>query len=143
MTQTNAFFSRDDMFVLGNVAAMAVVSGLGQLSLTVLNFLRQERPKNAGSFLLYALFLQSRGQTKEAIAALEDSPVFEAEINRDEAIALHLVLLQADGQLERAMDLGHAYLGENIITSESAHHTVRTVIEEIEAAQARAAHSIH
>ena len=137
MTETEPLFTRDDMFVLGNVAAMAVISDVGNLSLTILNFLREERPQNAGSFLLYALFLQSKGRTKEAIAALENSTVFEAEINRDEAIALHLVLLQADGQLDRAMDLGHAYLGENIITSESAHHTVRTVIEEIEAAQTK------
>ncbi len=136
MTDNQTLFTRDDMFVLGNVAAMAVVADVGELCLTVLNFLREERPNNAGSFLLYALFLQSKGRTREAIASLENSPVFEAEINRDEALALHLVLLQADGQLERAMDLGYAYLSENIITSESAHHTVRTVLEQIERAKA-------
>lgn len=138
MNQHSQYYSRDDMYVLGNIAAMAVVSDVGNLSLTILNFLRNERPENAGSFLLYALHLQSLGRSKEAIESLEDSPVFEAEINRDEAIALHLVLLQADGQLDRAMDLGHAYIGENIVKSESAHHTIRTVIEEIEMAQAQA-----
>lgn len=137
MNSQMELYSRDDMFVLGNVAAMAVISDVGEFCLTILNFLRAERPENAGSFLLYALYLQSRGKTQEAIESLEDSPVFEAEINRDEAIALHLVLLQADGQFERAMDLGHVYLGENMIASESAHHTIRTVIEEIEAAKSK------
>ena len=141
MSERQQFFSRDDMFVLGNVAAMAVMSDFGDLTLRTLSFLHDERPENAGSFLLYALFLQSRGQTREAIEMLENSPVFEAEINRDEAMALHLVLLQSDGQLERAMDLGYAYLDQDILTSESAHHTVRTVIDQIEAAQAQAAHA--
>ncbi len=143
MSQTSNLYSRDDMFVLGNLAALAVVTGAGNLSLKILDFLRRERSKNAGSFLLYALYLQSQGMTQDAIAALEDSPVFEAEENRDEAIALHLVLLQADGQFDRALDLGHAYLGEDMIQSESAHHTIRTVIEQIETALSEAQSQFH
>lgn len=141
MSERPQYFTKDDMFVLGNVAAMAVMADFGELTLNTLNFLHDERPENAGSFLLYALFLQSRGLTREAIEMLENSPVFDAEINRDEAMALHLVLLQIDGQIERVMDLGYAYLDQNILASESAHHTVRTIIEQIEAAQAKAAHA--
>lgn len=129
---TDFLFNSDDMFVLGNIAAMAIVKGIHEPTLHILEFLSAERPKNAGSFLLYALILQDKGEVKEAIRYLEESDVFEAEINRDEALALHLLLLQEDEQFERALDLGHAYLGENIVVSESAHHTIRTVLQQIE-----------
>ncbi len=124
----------DDVFVLGNLGAKAVVAGLGDRAANVLAFMQKERPDNAGGFLMQAIHLFSSGEVKAAIEFLEAAPVFEAEINRDEALAFHLVLLQSDGQYDRALDLGHVYLGEDMIVSESAHHTIRTVIDEIEAA---------
>lgn len=127
-------YNSDDMFLLGNIAALAVVSDMGSGALRILNLLGLERPKNAGSYVLLALHFQSQGQTAQALRMLEESPAFECNENRDEALALHLVLLQADQQFDRALDLGHAYIAENIVKSENAHHTVRTVIEDIESA---------
>lgn len=124
----------DDLFVLGNLSATAVSSGKGNQAIKIVRLLQEERPDHAGGYLMEAMHLSSQERITEAIAVLEDGPVFEAKTNRDEALATHLVLLQADGQFDRALDLGHAYIEGGFITSESAHHTVRTVIDEIEGA---------
>jgi hypothetical protein len=132
MTITSSPITSDDIFVLGNLGANAVVAGIGEKAHNILKFMQFERPENAGGFLMQAIFLYSEGYVKEAIDFIEESPVFEATKNRDEALAFHLVLLQADGQLDRALDLGHAYIGEKLIQSESAHHAVRKTLKEIE-----------
>lgn len=132
----DSLLTDDDTFVLGNLGTAAITNGRGDEAMNVIHVLQDERPDHAGGFLMEAMHLSSKGQISEAIAVLEDGAAFEATTNRDEALATHLVLLQADGQLDRALDLGHAYLDEGFISSESAHHTIRTVIEEIESALA-------
>lgn len=81
---------------------------------------------------MQSIHLFSSGKVKEAIAFLEASPALSAEKNRDEALAFHLLLLQADGQTARIRQLGNHYLATNAITSESAHYAVRTILQDVE-----------
>ena len=138
MTRAIAF-TPDDIFVLGNIGAMAVLRGKGAEALQILQWIQQERPTNAGSFLMHALYLFSEGRTAEAISFLEQSPVFEAEVNRDEAIALHIVLLNYDGQYDRLVHLGEAYLAEGLVQSERAHHVIRTAVDDVLARRGQSA----
>lgn len=140
MTQTS-LLSADDLFILGNIGSAAVSAGRGDEALNIMRVLQHERPDHAGGFLMEAMHLSSKDDVPGAIDVLENSAAFDAEINRDEALALHLVLLQTDGQYDRALDLGHAYLATDHVFSESARQSVLTVVEEIEAALAPPARS--
>lgn len=117
----------DDVFLLGNIAAMSIFQGRGEGALPILHLLRDARPDNAGSQILEAMYMFSIGQTAQAIAFLEDSDAFDAVSNRDEAVACHLYLLQQDGQIERACELGQVYLDEDLVETASAMETVRQI----------------
>ncbi|MDC0659466.1 hypothetical protein N6L27_15805 [Leisingera sp. SS27] len=123
-------FNADDMFVLGNIAATAIKTGYGDLAQPLLKLIQEERPANAGAFVLEAMYLHSIGQTEEARLFLETSGAFQTENNRDEAVAFHLYLLQQAGSIEQAHELGQAYLAEELVTSPSAIAAVSTVIAE-------------
>ncbi|WP_282078569.1 hypothetical protein [Epibacterium ulvae] len=126
------YISLDDIFVLSQLGAHAVVYGLGDKVQKTLEFIQTECADNAGGFLMQSIHLFSSGKVKEAIAFLEASPALSAEKNRDEALAFHLLLLQADGQTARIRQLGNHYLATNAITSESAHYAVRTILQDVE-----------
>jgi hypothetical protein len=123
-------FNRDDIFVLGNIASMAVMNGFGEHALPILKLLREARPDNAGVILLEAMYLNSVGACGDAISLLENSDAFQALTNRDEAVAFHLYLLQQDGQIERAGNLGQTYLEENLVESEAACEAIRIITTE-------------
>ncbi len=124
-------YSADDMFVLGNISAKAVVMGLVDGVLPILRFIQAVRPENAGAFLMEGMHLSSVAGAAVALRYLEGSPVFTAETNRDEAIAFHLVLVQESGNSAHALELGETYLAENLLSSESAIHVVERLVHDL------------
>jgi hypothetical protein len=129
---SNPILSDDDLFILGNVGARAILSGFGADATGILSVLQTERPSNAGSFLMQAVYMFSSGQPREALCFLEESPIFTAEVNGDEAVAFFMVLLKETGAFERARTLGAAILEDGLISSESARHAILKVLAEIE-----------
>ncbi|MCU0910048.1 MAG: hypothetical protein MUE98_01475 [Rhodobacteraceae bacterium] len=129
---TARILAPDDLFILGNIAARAIMSGSGEETSGIVDLLQDECPENAGPFLLEAVHISSKGQVKEAISLLENSPMFSAEVNGDEAIAFYLVLLLQDGQAERARKICTSILDGGLLQSESARRTVLRVLTEIE-----------
>jgi hypothetical protein len=127
--------TKDDLFILGNIGARAILSGRGAETEKILSVLQAEQPNNAGSFLMQAVYMFSKRQVKEAIAFLEESPIFTADTNGDEAVAFFLVLLKEDGQLERARTLGDAILVNGLVESPSARHAILKVLDDIEESQ--------
>lgn len=123
-------FSRDDIFVLGNIASLATRIGLGEGAQSLWKLVQEARPGNAGGFLIEAMYLFSTGNFIAGIELLENSGALEAEVNRDEAIAFHLYLLQQNGQFEQAYTLGKAYLDEDLLQSEAALEAVQIVVSE-------------
>jgi len=129
MTRPIVQFNDDDMFILGNIAALAIRSGAGEAGLPLLRCVQKERPGNAAAFIMESLYLHSIGKTVSAIEFLENSNAFSAEKNSDEALAFHLMLLHEDKQFNRVIHLGEAYLSEGLLESEVAINTVNILIE--------------
>lgn len=129
MIRPQVEYNDDDMFVLGNIAAFAIRSGLGEPALPLLRCVQGERPKNAAAFIMESLYLHSIGKTVSAIEFLENSNAFSSEKNSDEALAFHLMLLHEDRQFKRVANLGAAYLSEGLLESEVAINTVNTLLE--------------
>ncbi|MGL6209785.1 MAG: hypothetical protein ACRC14_08155 [Paracoccaceae bacterium] len=125
--------------MLGNIASKAVVAGLGEGALPILRFIQEIRPENAGAFLMEAMHLSGAEGAEVALRYLEDSPVFSAETNRDEAIAFHLVLVQECGNSTYALELGETYLAEKLLVSESAIQLVERLVDDLRATQPRMA----
>ncbi|WP_210256065.1 hypothetical protein [Chelativorans sp. Marseille-P2723] len=123
-------YSSDDIFVLGNTASLAVRVGLGEGAQSLWKLVQEVRPENAGGFLIEAMYLFSRGEAGAGIDLLESNGALAADVNRDEALAFHLYLLQQDGQLERAHKLGSIYLDEDLLQSEAALEAVQTIVTE-------------
>lgn len=132
-------FSSDDIFLLGNIAALAVRHGQGEQALPLLKLVQEARPENAGAFMLEAVYLHMIGECAQAIEFLENITIEQMKINRDETIAFHLFLLQQDGQQKRAAKLGHDYLNAGLIASEGVRESIRLIIAECEAAPISAA----
>lgn len=127
MNAPSVQLNADDVFLLGNIAAMSIFHGRGEAALPILHLLREARPDNAGSLILETMYMFSIGKTEQAIAFLENSDAFDATANRDEAIALHLYLLRQDGQIQRVVELGQIYLEEGLIETPEAMETVRYI----------------
>jgi len=125
-------FNKDDLFVLGSLGARAVVGGQGEHALGILKFVQTEASDNAGGFLMEAVFLHSIGFISEAIDLLEDAKVFDASKNGDEAMAFFIVLLRADGQTKRALDLCNSVLWDGSIQSEATLNSLEQIMEELE-----------
>lgn len=130
---TSSFaFSRDDIFLLGNIAARAVAQGRGGEVLAVLKLLQWERPDNAGSHLLQAAHLFSVGAIAEAIELLEAANVFDAETNGAETFAFFLILLKEKGDYRRLQSEIRKYRSKHRILPESARHAIETTLAEIQ-----------
>ncbi|WP_156936570.1 hypothetical protein [Chelativorans sp. J32] len=127
----------DDVFVLGNIASLATLIGLGEDARPLWKLIQEFRPENAGGFLIEAMYFFSLGDFSAGIDVLEQTGAFYASVNRDEALAFHLYLLQQDGRLERALGLGEAYLDEGLLRAEAALQTVSIVVDECAAALGR------
>ncbi|QPC44316.1 hypothetical protein HW532_17395 [Kaustia mangrovi] len=130
MSMPQVDFSSDDMFILGNIASLATRIGLGEGAQSLWKLVQEVRPENAGGFVIEAMYRFATGDLTAGIELLETSGSFDAEINRDEALAFHLFLLQQDGQLERAHRLGGTYLDEDLLQSEAALEAVQVVVSE-------------
>lgn len=142
MTNTT-LMTPDDAFVLGNLCLLAVLRGHGEAAQPILRAIQTERPRNAGGFLMQAMHLCAQEKTAEALEFIESSPIYEAETNRDEARAFHVVLLNAEGWFDRARELGESLLADPEFTSESAHHAVRTILNDLRAAEGMPAASLN
>ncbi|TPW28834.1 hypothetical protein FJU08_16020 [Martelella alba] len=134
MTTPTMSYSDDDLYILGNIASLAVKTGIGEQALPILKLVQQQRPNNAAAFIVESMYLFSIGKKQAALSLLETCGAFDAEKNRDEALAFHLYLLQQDGQLKRAVRLGTAYLEERLIDSKSAIEATRLVTTECQKA---------
>ena len=86
-------FSRDDIFLIGNIAGRAIYAGRGGEAQMLLRFLQVERPQNAGPHLLQATYLHSVDQLDDAIDYLEHADMFRAEQNGAETFVFFLELL--------------------------------------------------
>jgi hypothetical protein len=126
-------FARDDIFLLGNIAARAVAQGRGAEVGAVLKFIQIERPNNAGGHMLQAVYLYSVGALDEAVAFLEDADVFDAEVNGPETFAFFLILLREMGDLRRVMLEARKYRARHRHLPESVCHAIDTVLAEIRA----------
>lgn len=125
-------YTREDVFILGNIASYALNRGLGEYVLPIIKLIQEVRPKNAAAFLLEAMHKYSIGEVREAIQFLEASGTFDAAVNRDEAVAFHLFLLQQDGQVQRAANLGRTSMATGSIESGAAREMIRIVTAECE-----------
>lgn len=123
-------YTSDDIFILGNIASLATRIGLGEGARSLWELVQEVRPENAGGFLIEAMYLFSTGKTTEAIELLENSGALEAAVNRDEALAFHLYMLQQNGQLEHAYEMGKIYLDEELLQTEAALEAVQIVVQE-------------
>jgi Flp pilus assembly protein TadD len=126
-------FPRDDIFLLGNIAARAVAQGRGAEVGAVLKFIQLERPNNAGGHMLQAVYLYSVGAVDEAVAFLESANVFDAEVNGAETFAFFLILLKDRGDLRRIQTEVRKYRARHRHLPESARHAIDTVLAEIRA----------
>lgn len=131
MIEDKKQFLVDDIYLLGNIASHAITLGFGDEALKILKFLQIARSKNAGAFMMEAMHMAAIGNITGAIQFLEDSAVFGADTNRDEAIAFHLLLLQENSQNDRALKLGEAYLAENLLMTDTARNTVERLVSEL------------
>ncbi|WP_273795021.1 hypothetical protein [Brucella intermedia] len=127
-------FDADDIFILGNIAAVAVHRGYGARALPLLKLVQEARPTNAGAFMLEAMHLYAIGERTRAITFLEHAKIQEKAINRDEALVFYLFLLQQDGQFDRAITLGRSCLESQSLNSERARQEVRIVVAQCETA---------
>ena len=134
MRTPEAEFSSDDIFILGNLASLATRLGLGRHARSLWRLVQDVRPENAAGFLIEAMYLFTAGNVAAGIKLLEEAGALQAAVNRDEALAFHLYLLQQDGQLERAYVLGTSYLQEGLLRIEEALETVQIVVDECAAA---------
>ncbi len=130
MSMPQVDFSSDDIFILGNIASFATRIGLGEGAQSLWKLVQEVRPINAGGFVIEAMYHFSTGDPAAGIELLENSGSLKAEVNRDEALAFHVYLLQQDGQLERAYRLGRTYLDEDLLQVESALEAVQIVVKE-------------
>jgi Flp pilus assembly protein TadD len=126
-------FTRDDIFLLGNIAARAVTQGRGGEVGAVLQLLQWERPENAGGHMLQAVYLCSVGATTEAIEFLEAANVFDAETNGAETFAFFLILLKEQGDHRRLQSEIRKYRARHRVLPESARHAIETTLAEIQA----------
>jgi Flp pilus assembly protein TadD len=131
-------FGKDDIFLLGNIAARAISEGRGAEVMTILKFIQTERHENAGVHMLQAVYLYTLGRIDEAIAFLEDANVFEYKTNGPEVFAFFLLLLKEQGQTQRVLREAADYRSRNRMLPESARYTIETILSEI-AAESRAA----
>jgi hypothetical protein len=125
-------FTRDDIFLLGNIAARAVTQGRGEEVSAVLKLLQWERPDNAGGHMLQAVHLFSVGAIAEAIEFLEAANVFDAETNGAETFAFFLILLKEQGDHRRLQAEIRKYRSKHRILPESARHAIETTLAEIQ-----------
>lgn len=139
MNKIREYHNNYDIFILINLAFSALIRGAGEYVLPIIKFIQEICPHNAGPFLLEAMHKYSDGRIHEAIQFIETNRSFYAAVNGDEAVAFHLFLLQQDGQLKRAHDLGRIYMNEGLIMSDSAQEMVRIVTIECEAELGRLA----
>ena len=130
---TSVQFGRDDIFLLGNIAARAVSTGEGSNAETILKFVQLERPGNAGGHMLQAVYLFSAGRLDEAIEFLEDADIFNAEVNGPEVFAFYLILLKERGDTKRVRQEAAEYRAKHRTLSESARHAIDTILAEIAA----------
>ncbi|WP_298966473.1 hypothetical protein [uncultured Roseibium sp.] len=124
MNDIDPLLNADDRFVLGNVALMAVTHGFGGEIADIVELLKEEDPTDASACLLEAVYLDSIGDAETALETLESFNVFETQNGREDAIAFHLHLVAKLGHVERARDLGKAYIRDGDIQKESARHMV-------------------
>lgn len=125
--------TRDDIFLLGNIAARAVSQGRGGEIGAVLKFIQLERPDNAGGHMLQAVYLYSIGAVDQAIEFLEAANVFDAEVNGAETFAFFLILLKDRGDVRRIQSEVRKYRARHRVLPESARHAIETVLDEIRA----------
>ena len=130
---TDQILLSDDVFLLGNIASLSVIMGHGAEALPILDLLEKERPMNAGSCIMRAMHLYSIGKTQEAIDYLGQSNAFEAEVNKDEAIAIFIFLLSRNDQTEDAVLLARASLSGGSELSASARQSIEQILSDCEA----------
>ncbi|WP_299211357.1 hypothetical protein [uncultured Tateyamaria sp.] len=118
----------DDVFILGNVSALALEYQLGEKIEPILSFLKLIRPLNAGPFLLEAQYLEGQGKTAKALSAIEQCKISEAEQNKEQAAFYHLHLTHKEGLTDQLIALGEAYLEKNLFTEPDFVHVVTKMI---------------
>ncbi|MEH6633697.1 MAG: hypothetical protein V7776_23070 [Halopseudomonas aestusnigri] len=121
--------SKDEVFVLGNIGIMGVLLNKYELSYPMIEMLQTERPDNAAGFVAEALYLNSLGEFGEAASLLEVSGSLEADINRDEALALYIFSLFHSQQQERAYQLARALLAEETVETEDPIRALSEIID--------------
>jgi len=126
-------FTKDDVFLLGNIAARAVAEGRGGEVMAVLKFTQLERPLNAGGYMLQAVYMYSIGAIDAAVEFLEAADVFDLETNGAETFAFFLILLKEQGDLRRVHSEVRKYRAKHRNLPESARHAIETVLAEIRA----------
>lgn len=131
MSDFEKLLNADDRFVLGNVALLAVLEGMGREVLEVVEFLMDDEPTDASPCLLKAVYLDSIGKSQEALDTLETCNVFEKQTAREEATSFHLHLLAKLGHVSKARNLAETYLSDNGLQKESARHMVAATIKKI------------
>ncbi|MEO1599436.1 MAG: hypothetical protein AAFU49_03020 [Pseudomonadota bacterium] len=122
-------FTDDDFYVMGNLCMTAITVGQGERARQIMSLVKRERPHSAQGFVMEALFLHQSGRTADAVALLETPEARAVQVGRDEALALHVVLLGASGQEAQASALGRRLIEAGALRSRSSRYMVLSVVE--------------
>ncbi|MBC8719589.1 hypothetical protein [Ochrobactrum sp. Marseille-Q0166] len=131
MNFATAQLNDDDIFLLGNIATYGVCAGYGEEAIKILRLIQMARPDNAGVLVLEAMYMHSIGKTRAAIEFLENGSALDARVNRDEAVAFYLYLLQQDKQLHRVESIARTYFEQGLISSPEAKRAIELILAEI------------
>lgn len=124
-------FTKDDIFLLSNIAARAVTQGWGGQVSSLLKFIQAEIPNNAIGYMLHAIYLYSVGAYDEAIAFLENINVFDFTVNGPETFAFFLVILKEKGDFRRVKEEAQRYRSRNKNLSEAVSQAIDTILSDI------------
>ncbi|WP_299545780.1 hypothetical protein [uncultured Tateyamaria sp.] len=111
---TNVTAAADDVFILGNLAAIAIGGDLELPCDNILDFLQVSRPNNAGAAILRALNLQRKGEITKAIEAIDTSNALYAEHNGQQAAILYTFLNFEAGNVAFAQTIAKSLLQQDL-----------------------------
>lgn len=117
----------DDVYLLGSIGMTSVIMGHGEEAVPILKLVKELRPRNAGGFIMQALYLYTIGEVEEAMAVMQDAITMDAEANHEEALSFHLFLLFHTGNIEDCHELAEVYLKDHLVMSS----VPKSIVEDI------------
>lgn len=112
--------SEDDVFLLGNLAALAIGGGIDLPCEHILEWLVANRPDNAGPAILKALRFQLEGERRQAMEVLDETGACEAKYNSVPANVLYTFLAMEMGSVPQARSRARKLLKQDLNINQDA-----------------------